>query len=406
MDTQLPIEEETLDLTLEGPAEAPVSRVRETLLRRLVDVVALPVSVTGVQDRAIAGDLLLELLIDAEEHQRVLCAKRLANMSEAPTRVLRYLAQDIPTVSDPILEESKALDQSDLVHTVRQGASYHRLAIAGRQDVGACVSDAIVESGDIPAMARMLQNKHAELSDYAVDKLVSESRDARTLTRLMLARTELRPAHALVMFWWCDEATRKDILMRFSAERLSLIESCSDVFAMAAKEDWADPVVRKGLQVIERRQRNRAAQERSEYENLEVLITDALKNGMTRDRAEEISYLAGIKPLTGAKIFADKSGEGIAVLAKAVGLKRQYFTALWAAFKRPISKPNAPDAEYERVLEVYDMLAVAKAQTVLRYWNWSLSSAFSPEIVQAAEGEDENELVRHGERSARLIFGR
>ena len=191
MDTQFPIEDETLELTRDAQEEAPVSRVRETLLRRLVDVVALPATVSGVQDRAIAGDLLLELLIDAEESHRKLCARRLSSMSEAPRRVLRYLAQDVAAVSEPVLSESKGLDQSDLSQTVRQGGAHHRLLIAGRQDVGPCVADAIVDSGDTPAMERLLQNKHAELSDYAVDRLVSESRDVPALAR-SLSRSRMR----------------------------------------------------------------------------------------------------------------------------------------------------------------------------------------------------------------------
>ena len=180
--------------------------------------------------------------------------------------------------------------------------------------------------------------RNLRLSDFAVDRLVSESRDDARLRQPLLLRPELRPAHALVMFWWVDSNVRVDILKRFSAERISLIEACSDIFPMAAKQNWSDPVVRKGLQVIERRQRNRAALERSRFTSLEDAIAIALREGMTRELMDEISYISGIKPLTGAKIFADQGGESIAVLCKAVGLKRQYFKALWAALKRPIGQ--------------------------------------------------------------------
>jgi hypothetical protein len=43
-------------------------------------------------------------------------------------------------------------------------------------------------------------------------------------------------------------------------------------------------------------------------------------------------------------------------------------------------------ADFTRVSEAYETIAVAKAQTVLRYWNWSLSAAFSPEA--AVSGDD------------------
>ncbi|MBB35164.1 MAG: hypothetical protein CME88_07625 [Hirschia sp.] len=385
---------------------------RIALLRRLVDVVALPASAGGLQDRAIAGDILLEMLIESDEAGRIMTARRLAPLVEAPRRVLRFLAHDTPTVSSIILNECKGLDQSDLVNVVRSGTSKHRVAVAGRRDVGPCVADAITESGDIEAMEVMLANRQSQLSDFAVDRLVSESRDAAQLCSLMLQRPELRPAHALVMFWWVEKGVRIDILKRFSAERNTLIEACSDIFAEAARENWSDPTVRKGLQVIERRQRNRAALERSDFKSLEDAIVFALKEGLSRELMDEICYLCGIKPLTGAKIFADDGGEGVAVLCKAVGLKRQYFKALWSALKRPIGRPNDPDPRFLEVLEVFEMMAVAKAQTVVRYWNWSLSAAFSPEILNVGDEtidltqKDAGGVESHTRKSMRLIFGR
>ena len=69
---------------------------RRSLLRRLMDVVALPSSRGNLQDRAIAGDLLLEILLESDVAARELCARRLQEMSQAPKRLLRFLALDVP----------------------------------------------------------------------------------------------------------------------------------------------------------------------------------------------------------------------------------------------------------------------------------------------------------------------
>ena len=91
--------------------------------------------------------------------------------------------------------------------------------------------------------------------------------------------------------------------------------------------------------------------------------------------------VVGREGVDGGAIFQDPGGEGLAVLCKATGLKRQYLRALWTALRRPEG-----GADFIRVSEAYETIAVAKAQTVLRYWNWSLSAAFSPEA--AAGGDD------------------
>ncbi len=390
-------EEQSIDLTS-----------RRMLLRRLTDVVALPDSASGSQDRAIAGDILLEMLIDAGEEDRIVCARRLVGMSQAPRRVLRYLGQDVAAVSTQLLEESEAFDQSDLVSLVVSGAAHHRKAIAGRKDVGSCLSDAISQSRDSEAITKMLMNDRAIISELTIDRLVTMSRNMTQLGAILLRRPELRPAHALVLFWWSDKATRRNILKRFSAERSVLIDMCSDIFVRAAEEGWSDPVLRKSLQVIERRQRNRGAIERSQYASLEDAIAQMLKNGPTPQTMDEISYMCGIKPMTGQKIFSDKGGEGIAVLAKSVGLKRQYFKALWAALGRPISRKDSIVEHFEDVLETYEMLAVAKAQTVLRYWNWSLSSSYSPEMLDEDTLNLDLDTETNGpaSRASRLVFGR
>ncbi len=355
---------------------------RRSLLRRLMDVVALPASRGNMQDRAIAGDLLLEILMDSDVAARELCARRLQEMSQAPKRLLRFLALDVPHVAQVILAENRAFDDADLCYIVAHGSTPHRVACARRRDIGPAVATAIAETGDAIAMKALLDNSQSRLSERSVELMVSASRNAPALPPLLIQREEVRPAHALAMFWWSAAAERRQILIRFSAERALLIDMCADIFRYAATD--LDPVVRKALQVIERRQRDRTAIDRSPHESLEAAIIDAAARGMTPAALADISALSGIKATTGERIFQDIGGEGLAVLCKATGLKRDYLRALWKATG---AEDDSPD--FIRVSEVYETIAVAKAQTVLRYWNWSLSSAFSPDAIVTDDDADD-----------------
>ena len=182
---------------------------------------------------------------------------------------------------------------------------------------------------------------------------------------------------------------------------------------MAAGEGWQDPVSRKALQFIERRQRNRAAIEKSPYGSLEHAVSAAAKTGLDREVAAEIAYLAGIKPLTGAKILGDVGGEPLAILCKATGMSRVDLQNLWRSMRRPETTPGGEvHPDWERVQITYEMLAVDRAQTVLRYWNWSLSSAMSPALLKAIREGEEEALDDYSapERAARMMlaenFGR
>ena len=52
------------------------------------------------------------------------------------------------------------------------------------------------------------------------------------------------------------------------------------------------------------------------------------------------------------------------------------------------------------------MLAVDRAQTVLRYWNWALSSALTPSLMRAIREGDIDDLDEYSapERAAMLAF--
>jgi uncharacterized protein (DUF2336 family) len=358
----------------------PDGFARRSLLRRLMDVVALPSSRGNIQDRAIAGDLLLEILLESDVSARELCARRLQEMSQAPKRLLRFLALDVPHVAQLILADNRAFDDADLCHIVAHGGTPHRVAVANRRDIGPAVASAIADTGDVVAMKALLDNQQSRLSDRSVELMVSASREAPSLPPLLIQREEVRPAHALAMFWWAAAPERKQILIRFSAERTLLIDMCGDIFRYA--NEGMDPVVRKALQVIERRQRDRAAIERSPHASLEEAVEAASVAGITPETTLDLAALSGVKATTAERIFQDVGGEGVAVLCKATGLKRPYLRYLWLALGRDVAS-----ADFMRVSEVYETIAVAKAQTVLRYWNWSLSSAFSPELLVGAEDD-------------------
>ncbi len=391
---------------------APESgQARKILLRRLIDYIALPGSQVAPQDRSMGGDILLDMLLHASDDDRTLCATRLAGLSEAPRRVLRFLAQCDLEIARPLLEISEAFDSSDLLEIIDQVSTEHRTLIAGRKRVPVAVCDELCRRGELTVVQELLRNKGAEFSEIAMDILVGRSRKENGLVDLLIRRLELKPAQAMAMFWWSDRDTRRTILQRHAADRAEMVGMCADVFAIAAKEGWSDPVARKTLQLIERRQRNRAAIDKSPYDSLEAAVETAATDGMTAEMVQEIGYLAGIKPVTSAKILSDLSGEGIAVLCKATGLKKPTLENFWRALKRPLSDDTgALHPTYEYLLETYDLLSVAKAQTTLRYWNWSLSSAFSPSAAkQSGAMEDQandESAFSTSRRTASLVFGK
>jgi uncharacterized protein (DUF2336 family) len=380
-------------------------RARAFVIQRLSDLVCWPSTRLPWHERQLAADALIGLLRTADAATRARCAKRIAALAEAPKILLRYLARDDINVSRPILEESPSLDDSDLIATIRAGTRAHWLAIGTRRRLAEQVAETLIRTGDAAVAEAVLKNPGARLSVAAVDAAVLQSRDTPQLTRAIAAREEATPAQALTMFWWSDHETRLQILRRFAVDRAVLMVDLQDLFSMAIEERNADAEVARVVALLERRQRNRPAAEASVHRSLEGAIEAAAENGLNQTFVDEISLLAGIQPSTGVKIFTDRGGEGLAVLCKATGLRRPYLQLLWRAQRRALEREDDSTSPFRRIMFVFDLLATAKAQTVLRYWNWSLALGPSAETAPVDPDAAEFEFLP-ARRNAALIFGR
>ena len=386
----------------------PASRARANLLKRLADVVCLPLSRINAFERAMTADLLADMLREAEPAERKRVAQRISGLAEIPATLARLLLRDEVDVAEELLLNAATLSDADLLDCARLMNLEHRRLIALRRGVSEVVCDVLIEFGEVLVLECLLKNDEAKLSTGGIEAVVALTRGDPRLTTMLLRRPELRPAHAYVLFWWADAEARRAILQRFAVSREVLQEATSDIFAMAAAEHWQEPLSRKALQFIERRQRNRAAVDRSPYDNLEAAVA-AAADGLSREVAEEISYLSGLKPMTGAKIFTDSGGEPLAILCKATGLPKSAIRALWRGLKREETEADgSPSSALERAILVYDMIAVDRAQTVLRYWNWSLTSALTPALLRAIRDGDEDGFDEYSapQKAAMLAFSK
>ncbi len=376
-------------------------------------MVSLPASRINAFERSVTGDLLVEMLSLAGIEDRRRVAARLAQLAELPNALARMLLRDEPEVAGLLIEQCASLTDADLAACARDAGPEHRLIMATRRGLSEVVTETLLSFGENEVIEAVLRNNSARLSQTAIEGVVSLSRLESRLCGPALKRPELRPSGAYVMFWWCGPEDRRTILQRFAVSREVMQEVAEDVFAMAAEENWQDPVARKALQFIERRQRNRGAIAKSPYGGLEQAVAAAAADGLSREVATEIAYLSGVKPITGAKILGDPGGEPVAILCKATGLGKADLQNLWRSMRRPETlEDGSVHPTWERVQITYDMLAVDRAQTVLRYWNWSLSSALTPALLRAIRDGEEEKLDDYStpERAAMLAlaenFGR
>lgn len=102
--------------------------------------------------------LLKHAVNDAELAVRVALAGGLRRSRHLPREIALILTEDALTVAQPILEESPALSDGDLISILSECDGRKQVCIARRAAQSAAVAGAIVASGNAAAVAALIEN--------------------------------------------------------------------------------------------------------------------------------------------------------------------------------------------------------------------------------------------------------
>ncbi len=358
-----------------GAFASSAAHERDLLLRRLADLAILPPGHITAQERGHVDMVMAAAVSRLDEPLRRRLAERIAPLPEGPRELTLTLARDAFAVAEPILAQSVSLGATDLADIVRDAGHDHALAIAGRRSLPPVVVDALVDHGNAEVICRMLANKGALLSSRAAETLARRSSSEPEFVPLLLARPELNPRQALLMFWWSASQLRSEILARFTVERRMMHAALEDVLESGLEAVGADEALRVVLSLV----RPPKPAPKSLLAQLASLSTD----GHSEEFISALAEAGRVRPETAFRIVHDAGGEPLAVFAKAVGLTRSEFGDLMvhATNIRGGAIPSRSDVE--RIVKVFDAISIDRADLVLHSWDWSISG--DAQIVLPAE---------------------
>ncbi len=136
-------------------------------------------------------DVLTQLIGLVELEARIRISERLAELEDAPRRVLQYLAVEPIQVAQPVLCKSPVLQDEDLLMVSRLCGSNHLEAIAERKEVSSLVTTELMRLGNEQVWERLSQNNGADLSDKSVAFLVNRARENPKIQMGLIDRPDL-----------------------------------------------------------------------------------------------------------------------------------------------------------------------------------------------------------------------
>lgn len=144
------------------------------------------------RERDIAEQIFRLLMKDVALRVRETLADRLKDNENIPRDIVLHMANDVESVSLPVLVRSKVLSDADLVSIVEQSHDMGKLlAISKRATVSSRVSDALVETRYAQVMTSLLANEGASISDRSLEKIADDFRGDEAIVELLAQKPRL-----------------------------------------------------------------------------------------------------------------------------------------------------------------------------------------------------------------------
>lgn len=170
---------------------------------------------------ALTVETLECLARDVSVRVRAILAEEIKRLDCIPRDVALALAHDVSAaVAAPILEYSPLLSDDDLVEIIA-GAQVNEvlIAVASRNPVTEPVSDRLVQSLNIPAVARLLVNPDARIRKETLDRVLEQAEE--------------------ISAWQMPLAMRADLSAR-AVRRIASLVGAGIIEALATRNDLSD----------------------------------------------------------------------------------------------------------------------------------------------------------------------
>jgi uncharacterized protein (DUF2336 family) len=170
---------------------------RYSMLREICDLFLALAPACRADQISVFGEVMMVLVEIARRDALIELSGKLAPVDNAPSKVARRLARDDDmAIAGPMLTQSNALTDKDLAEIIANKGPSHLKAVLKRAQMGAAVSDVLLERDDPALIYRLASSEEVHFSEVGIVKLVYAAKNDKTLAEIVLRRKDL-PAEML-----------------------------------------------------------------------------------------------------------------------------------------------------------------------------------------------------------------
>ncbi len=317
--------------------------------------------------RAIAEEIFRLMVRDAEVRVRKALADSLKESRLVPHDVAFSLAMDVSEVAEPILIHSQVLTDADLVEIIEARPGPSRVAVARRPAVSATVADALVETRDEKAVATLVNNPGAEVSEKTFGAILDAFPASDPVKRNLAHRSRLPVRVAERLVTMVSERLREHLVTHHE-----LPPDVAADLVLQSREKAALDIIAGGMSqgdvdgLVDQLHANGRL--------TPSIILRALCVGDLMFFESAIARLAGVPVANVHRLIIDEGPLGLKELYRASGLPGEMFPALRVAIDvvREMAFDGGPDDRerfrsraIERILTQFEDLGAGNLDYLL-----------------------------------------
>jgi uncharacterized protein (DUF2336 family) len=313
-------------------------------------------------ERYLAIDIMMSLIHQAELDLREALAERLSVLGGVPPEIIIFLANDAISVARPVLQNSKALNDTDLIYIIASKGSEYWQSIALRGELSPAVAERLIATADVKTALNLIDNTRSTLSADSVRKLVKISLKAEELHLPLLRRPEINAELAVHLYVCVSQALRHEISRRFSISPAAVEASLEDLLDELSLEA-------KGLRYVTREMKLLAKRFAERGEISPVMMVKTLRRGQHSFFIALFAERLGFTPEIAARLMEKDGGRAFALACRSIGMMKTEFASIFLLSRGAHADDKIVDQrELASALEYYDTIKEFDVMRVMKSW--------------------------------------
>jgi uncharacterized protein (DUF2336 family) len=261
--------------------------------------------------RDLAIEVMERLAQDSLPRVRAILAEEIKSARNVPAHIVKALARDLELiVCAPVLEYSPLLSDDDLVELVAGARVEGTLAaVARRTAIGASLSDAIVATLDVSAIAALLANPNAQIREETLDRVIESAAAVEAWHQPVVMRADLslRAVRRIAGFVGAS-------LLRMLSERGGLDEETASYLNKRVRERIEHEAVNEDPSALEAKAQAMVQDAFAHGKLDDEFMIKAAEAGDRRMVACALATLTGAPKAIVDRVLVSQSGKAITAL--------------------------------------------------------------------------------------------